>query len=144
MLRRAAIFAALAATCATVARASSGFATGLSDSGINEFKNAILPLINAELAAFSVSDEIVQVALATCSFCYTIQSLPDISVPDLDTPIGHVTLSLSNIKVNLWRFCFATKHTQFPRCYSGYWLGYYISRCEFGGTKHTLCIYRGT
>lgn len=54
MLRLATLFTAFAATCVGLANANAGFATGLSDSGINEFKNAILPLINAELAAFSV------------------------------------------------------------------------------------------
>jgi len=42
--------------------------------------------------------------LSDCSATFLLhnidfQSLPDISVPDLDTPVGHVTLTLSNIKV---------------------------------------------
>jgi hypothetical protein len=49
------IFFGLAAGWAAVAQATAGFATGLSDAGINEFKTAILPLINDELAAFNVS-----------------------------------------------------------------------------------------
>ena len=34
---------------------SGGFATGLSNAGLNAFRDAVLPVVNQQLAAFSVS-----------------------------------------------------------------------------------------
>ncbi len=34
---------------------SGGFATGLSNAGLNAFRDAVLPVVNQELAAFNVS-----------------------------------------------------------------------------------------
>jgi hypothetical protein len=40
--------------CWAGSTATSGFATGLSNSGLDAFKNAVLPMVNQELAQFTV------------------------------------------------------------------------------------------
>lgn len=56
--------AAAAACCLQSGRAAYGFATGVSEGGLVEFKNAVLPELNAILAQFTVS---AQLTSRTCA-----------------------------------------------------------------------------